>query len=276
MSPFAALHGLRVGCVQYLNARPLIVPYDGEVVFEHPARLADLLACGAIDIALIPVFEALRQAEFPVVDGIAIASRGPVYSVFLAHRGQLDRLQSVSLDPASRTSNNLLRCLLAEFHGLRPAFDPAGECGAKATPKPQECSDPSLPDDHRGLLLIGNQAIRFRQHPREGVSYLDLGEEWIERTGLPFVFAVWQIRPEIPNPGAVADALRAVKAAGLRRVREIARLQRDFDPGFAEHYLTEHITFDLGPDEKAGLARFRALLQKHALIPAAEEAIRFV
>jgi chorismate dehydratase len=276
VSPFAALQGLRVGCVQYLNARPLIVPYDGEVVFEHPARLADLLSSGAIDIALIPVFEALRQPEFPVVDGIAIASRGPVFSVFLAHRGPLENLQSVSLDPASRTSNNLLRCLLAEFHGLRPALDPAAACIGKAPPQPGECSDPSLPDDRRGLLLIGNQAIRFRQHPREGVRYLDFGEEWLARTGLPFVFAVWQIRPEIPNPGAVADALRAVKCAGLRRVREIARLQRDFDPAFAERYLTEHITFDLGPSEKAGLARFRALLQKHALIPASEAPIHFV
>ena len=78
VSPYAALHGLRVGCVQYLNAKPLIVPYDGEVIFEHPARLADLLAAGQIDLALVPVFEALRQPDFPVVDGVSISSCGPV------------------------------------------------------------------------------------------------------------------------------------------------------------------------------------------------------
>lgn len=261
MRPFAALYGLRVGCVQYLNSKPLIVPYDGEVVFEHPARLADLLAGGEIDVALIPVFEALRQPDFPIADGVAIASRGPVYSVILAHRGPLEELRSVSLDPASRTSNNLLRCLLAEFHGLRPSFEPAGE---------------SELDDHHGLLLIGNQAIRFREQAHEGVNYLDFGEEWLARTGLPFVYAVWQIRPEVADPAAVAGALRAIKTAGLRRVREIGRLQRDFDPAFAEHYLTEHIKFDLGADEKAGLGRFRALLQKHALIPGSEGGLHFV
>jgi chorismate dehydratase len=261
VTPFAALHGLRVGCVQYLNARPLIVPYDGEVVFEHPARLADLLASGKIDVALVPVFEALRQPDFPIVDGVAIASRGPVYSVFLAYRGPLEEVRTVSLDPASRTSNNLARCLLAEFRGLAPAFEPAGETRL---------------DDHHGLLLIGNQAIRFREQPREGVQYLDFGEEWLAWTGLPFVYAVWQIRREVAEPGAVADALRAVKVAGLRRVREIGRLQRDFDPAFAERYLTSHIRFDLGADEKAGLARFRCLLQKHRLLPECEAPLQFV
>jgi chorismate dehydratase len=258
---FAALHGLRVGCVQYLNARPLIMPYEGEVVFEHPARLADLLASGEIDIALSPVFEAFRQPDFPIADGVAIASRGAVFSVFLAHRGPLEQVRSVSLDPASRTSSNLLRCLLAEFHGLHPAFEP--------------CEEPRI-DDHRGILLIGNQAIRFRQQSPEGIHYLDLGEEWLARTGLPFVFAVWQIRPEIPNPVAVAGALRAIKAAGQRRIREIGRLQRDFDPAFAERYLKDHVKFDLGPDEKAGLCKFRTLLQKHDLIASSEIPLHFV
>jgi len=261
VSPFSALHQLRVGCVQYLNAKPLIAPYDGEAVFEHPARLADLLAAGEIDVALVPVFEALRQPAFPIVDEVAIASRGPVYSVFLAHRGPLSAVDVVSLDPASRTSNNLLRCLLSEFYGLDPAF---------------EASEATLPDDRRAILLIGNQAIRFREQPREGIQYLDLGEEWLARTGLPFVFAVWQIRPEIPNPRAVADALRAVRTAGLRRVREIGRLQRDFDPAFAELYLTRHIHFGLGSEEKAGIARFRSLLQKRRLIEPSEVPLQFV
>jgi chorismate dehydratase len=256
VSPFAALHGLRVGCVQYLNAKPLIVPYEGEVIFEHPARLADQLAAGEIDVALVPVFEALREPEFPVVDGVAIASSGPVYSVVLAYRGPLEELRAVTLDPASRTSNNLLRCILAEFHGVRPEFKPAAaSCGIA---------------DHEGLLLIGNQAIRHREHPPEGVTYLDFGQEWLAQTGLPFVYAVWQIRAEIPDPTKVAEALRAVKCAGVRRAREIACLQRDFDPAFAEHYLTHYIKFDLGAPEKAGLTRFRELLGKHGLIPRAE------
>jgi chorismate dehydratase len=261
VSPFAALHGLRVGCVQYLNARPLIAPYDGPVVYEHPSKLADMLAAGAIDLALIPTFEALRKPELPIADGVAIASRGPVYSVFLAHVGPVEGLRSVTLDPASRTSNNLLRCLLAEFHGIEPVYQKCGE---------------AMPDSESGVLLIGDQAIRFRQKHGEAVRYLDLGEEWLKQTGLPFVFAAWQMRAECPNACAVAGALRAIKVAGVRRAREIARLQRDFEPAFAERYLTQHLRYDMGEVEKAGLSRFRGLLQKHALIPASGVPVQFV
>ena len=261
MRAYGALNGLRVGCVQYLNAKPLIVPYEGEVVFEHPARLADLLEAGEIDVALVPAFEALRQPEFPIVDGVAIASRGAVYSVFLAYEGELKEVRTVSPDPASRTSNNLLRCLLAEFHNHHPAFHAPAESWVGA---------------HHGVVLIGNQAIRYREQPHDDVEYLDLGEEWMARTGLPFVYAVWQIRPEIAKPGAVGEALRAVKRAGVRRIGEIARLQSEFDAAFAQRYLTSYLRFDLGEEEKAGLGKFRALLQKHGLIAESDAGLRFV
>jgi chorismate dehydratase len=245
--------------VQYLNATPLIAPYDGTVSFQHPAALADQLAAGEIDVGLVPIYEALRHPHFPIADGVSIASRGPVYSVFMAYRGALAEIEAVTPDPASRTSNNFLRCLLAEYHNLHPVFDPSAEGIG----------------EHRGQLLIGNQAICFRRHMNEEIQIYDLGEEWQARTGLPFVYAAWQIRPEIPNPAAVAEALRAIKVAGTSRIREIARLQRHFDPTFAEHYLTTHVKFDLGPEEKSGLQHFHALLVKHGLL-AEGAGLRFV
>jgi chorismate dehydratase len=251
---FAALESLRIGCVQYLNAKPLIHSYPGGITFDHPARLADLLAAGELDAGLVPVFEALRHPEFRVVDDVAISARGPVYSVILAYRGSLKDVKSVTLDPASRTSSNLLRCLLAEFHGLTPCYFSTG--GA---------------DAH---LLIGDQAIRFRRTHGRAQHYLDLGEEWMRCTGLPFVFAVWLIRPEITQPGAVADALRALKRAGIERIGEIAREQRDST--FAEHYLRENIRYDLGAKEKTGIARFRELLIKHRLLNRTERELVFV
>lgn len=264
MSPFAALDRVRVGCVQYLNAKPLVAPYGGPVIFKHPGRLADMLAAGEIDVALVPAFEALRRPEFPIVDGAAISSRGAVYSVFLAYRGELSGVHTVHLDPASRTSNNLLRCLLAEFHGLRPQFETVGRSAEKEL------------DPGEAMLLIGNHAIRFRMRDREEVRYLDLGEEWLAQTGLPFVYAVWQIRPEVADAAAVAEALRGMKCAGVRRAREIGQTQTCFDAAFGEKYLTEYIKFDLGAEEKAGLLTFRALLEKQGLLAGAGASLRFL
>jgi predicted solute-binding protein/REP element-mobilizing transposase RayT len=110
---------LRIGCVKYLNARPLIHGWEGDVDFDHPSALCNKLAAGKLDVALVSSFEFLRNPIYQIVDDVSISSDGPVYSVVVAHRGEIAKLEEIELDPASGTSVNLLRCLLAEL-GLKP------------------------------------------------------------------------------------------------------------------------------------------------------------
>src|SRR5438874_13041228 len=105
---------LRIGCVKYLNALPLIRGWPGEVDFDHPSALCQRVAFGELDVALVSSFEFLRNPLYRIVDDVSISSDGPVYSVVLAHCGELSDIQEIELDPASQTSINLLRCLLAE------------------------------------------------------------------------------------------------------------------------------------------------------------------
>jgi predicted solute-binding protein len=249
------LHDLRVGCVQYLNAKPLIYGYDGDVTFDHPAVLARELALGRLDAALVPVFEVLRDPHYAIVDGCAVACEGPVHSVVLAYRGKLQDIHSVTLDPASMSSVHLLKVLLAEFHRMHPEYCDGGEA----------------------RLLIGNQAIEFRATAHDQPwQFLDLGEEWRRQTGLPFVFAVWALRPAVRNMNAVADAFRAVKAHGLANLGAIVSAERVQDAAFRQRYLGGHIRYDMGAREKLGLALYRELLAKWLLIESAEPPLRFV
>ena len=259
MTRYPALSALRVGCVQYLNARPLIHGYDGPVVFDHPSGLARDLANGALDVALVPIFEALNHPRYLLADGVAIASDGPVFSVFLAHRGPLAEVRTIALDPASLTSIHLLQVLLAEYHGLRP----------------QLLERSAFPANADAVLLIGNQAIDFRECDAGAHQLLDLGEEWQRRTGLPFVYAPWLLRADLPNAPAIADELRALKRHGTAHLAEIVRSD-SHEPMLTARYLTEHIRFDLGPREKAGIEKFRELLVKHGFIPASDEPLRYV
>lgn len=244
MTSYPALEGLRLGCVQYLNARPLICAYGGPVVFDHPSGLARDISRGALDVALVPIFEALREPHYQLVDDVAIASDGPVYSVFLAYRGELSDLRTIALDPASLTSVHLLRVLLAEYHGLHPQFIDAS----------------SIHPDAR--LLIGNQAIAYRAHDKDA-TILDLGEEWKRCIGHPFVYATWLLRPGLAYAEEIADSLRALKRNGVARIPKLIHTEAACDPAFCERYLTRHIRFDLGPREKAGIEEFRRLLAKH-------------
>jgi chorismate dehydratase len=243
-----ALQGFRIGCVQYLNAKPLMWGYQGPVVFEHPSRLAGMLAEGELDIALVPVFELFRGKTYRVVDGVAIASRGPVFSVFLAYRGDLSRVSTVALDHASLTSANLLRCLLAEFHGMTPRY-----------------VSENSPAEAR--LLIGNQAIAFRQRHPEEYQFLDLGEEWTAQTGLPFVYALWLVRPEVASASEAAAALRRMKTDGVAHLEEVIAGETHYSRAFCESYLREFIRYEFGEEEKAGLRKFHELSIKHGLAP---------
>src|SRR6201984_1872985 len=110
---------LRIGCVKYLNARPLIHGWPTQVNLGHPSVLCQQLARGELDVALVSSFEFLRNPIYRIVDGISISSDGPVYSVVVAHSGETPSAK-IELDPASQTSVALLQCLAAkcgfDFH----------------------------------------------------------------------------------------------------------------------------------------------------------------
>ena len=245
----------RIGCVRYLNSKPLIHGHGGEVSFETPASLADGLHAGRLDVALSPIFELIAHPGYLVVDDVAIACDGLVFSVFVAHQGPLTDLRTLYLDHDSRTSFNLQRVLLAEFHGLTPRCEPFP--GGKP------------PDEllaGEGALIIGDPAIEFRLAHGDRYEYLDLGDAWKQATGLPFVFAAWLVRPETPCPEAVADRLRAWREAGQGQISEIVAAETRYPAALTRRYLTEFIRFRLGAAEKQAIREFARLLQKHGVV----------
>lgn len=240
---------LRIGCVKYLNARPLIHGWPGEVVLDHPATLCLQLARGNLDLALVSSFEFLRNPIYRIVSGVSISSDGPVYSVVVAHRGKFDEVREISLDPAAETSGNLLRCLLNELRHS-PRVGPASSLSEGAA-----------------RLLIGDQAIRFRQQRANDFQFWDLGEQWKKLRGVRFVYALWLVRPEVKDPRAVADRLRALCGANLANIDDLIAGEKEFDHAFCERYYRQHLRFDFGKSEKKGLLTFADLCQKHGLLP---------
>ena len=244
---------LRIGCVKYLNARPLIYGWPGEVVFDHPSVLCERLASGQLDVALVSSFEFLRNPVYTLVDGVSIASHGPVHSVFVAHAGELSEIEEIEVDPASQTSVNLLRCLMAE-NGMNPKFVIRSRLIQRAlTPR-------------LAKFFIGDQAIRFRDESAGTFQFWDLGEEWQKRTQLPFVYALWLIRPEVSSPKAIADSLRACRDNNLRELDLLIAAEREFSPDFCQYYLTECLRYQLGDQEREGLSTFRKLCEKHGIL----------
>lgn len=226
--------------------------------FDHPSVLCRQLAVGKLDVALVSSFEYLRRPVYSIVDQLAIASDGPVFSVVLVHLGPIEGLREVTVDPASETSVNLLRCLLAARRtGVR--FVREGQITAE-----------------RGLLLIGDQAIRFRQQSGDNYRFLDLGAAWREKTGLPFVYALWLIHPDYPAKTKIAEALRLLGKANLNHLDALIAAQPETERAFCDFYYRDCLRFSLGEAEKAGFATFAELCVEQRLLPAAPSTLRLV
>lgn len=252
-----SLAPFRVGSVGYLNAVPLTRGLEEQVQFMPPSQLAEKLQRDELDAGLVSVTEVLFNDRYDVLDGIAIASLGEVQSVFLAHKQPLEEIREVFCDPASLTSISLLKVLLAE-RGLKPEFKPLADYKTA----------PSL----ENVLLIGDRAIEFLRAPHEHTIW-DLGEAWFDLTKLPFVYAVWALCRGIENK-ELRRKLHEAKSFGLDTLDHIIATRPEFDRDFRQDYLTWHIQFNLGADEKRGLAKFIELLRKHGFGPVHEP--RFV
>lgn len=254
---------VRLGAVRYLNAEPHVygLGEDAGFVVERdvPSRVARRLHAGGVDLALIPSIEYAFGA-YSIVPGLAIASRGPVASVCLFHRGPLERVRRVALDTSSRTSAALVRILLRERLGREPYCVPMG---------PNLVDMLAVAD---AALLIGDPAL-----DQDGeVARLDLGEEWTRLTGLPFVYAFWAGRAGAVTPAGVRR-LQASLAQGRAHLDGIAERQAAGVPRKAERYrayLRENIVFELGAAEQAGLREFYRRAHALSLIPAVPE-LRF-
>jgi chorismate dehydratase len=253
------LKSVRVGCIKYLNARPLIRGWPGNVEFDHPSVLCQRLAKGELDVALVSSFEFLRNPIYRIIDDVSISSDGLVYSVVVAHRGEFRDIEEIELDPASETAVNLLRCLLAELGSTSRLTGSTGENKGLS----------------RARLIIGDQAIRFRQNHADAFHFWDLGEQWKRLTGLPFVYALWLIRPEVSDARAIAQRLRGLRDENLAdipaivsdAVADVADNKQEITQEFLGRYYNEHLRFGFGTREKQGLRTFADLCAKHGVLP---------
>jgi chorismate dehydratase len=243
---------VRIGAVNYLNTKPLIYELatlapNAELILDVPSRLADLLADGMLDVALIPAIEYFRAGSYSIVPNIAIASRGPVLSVTLFSKTPWAGIRRVALDEGSRTSAALTQILLRRRQGVAPEI----------VPLPMDRTAEEADAD--AVLLIGDRAMRACL-PGFAHAY-DLGQEWHDWTGLPFVYAFWAVRGGA-DLGDVAGALLEAKRRGCDRIGIIAHEEAPrlgLDAGYCRRYLQSIIQFDFGPREQAGLQHYYKL-----------------
>lgn len=243
---------IQIGAVSYLNSKPLVhnldqLAHGADLLLDYPSVLADQLAAGDLDVALVPSIEILRHPEYSLISDACVAGCGPVLSVKLYSRVSPGDIRTLALDVGSRTSATLVRILLAEKYGVIPEIRPlpfgqsVGETEADA------------------ILLIGDRAMHVPSETFHTVW--DLGEEWYSWTGLPFVFAAWAARPGT-DLADLPEIISHSRNQGVAAISEIAKQEADkleITPETAENYLRYNLHFQLGSAERNGLHLFQEL-----------------
>ena len=233
---------VRLGRISYVNMAPVFYRLDAEVEELHgvPTDLNRRLLEGELDLAPISSIEYARHADrLRILPRLCVSSEGAVESIQLVSRGPLEQVRRIAVTPESATSVVLVKVLLPEAEHV-----PLGE-------------------EADAKLLIGDAALKSAFE--DPTPHHDLGRLWLERTGLPMVFAVWA-SPE-PTPPGVAELEQALVDSVLTARAEPERLAFEaserygYPPGFLARYF-EKLRYRFGPRERAGLLTFLELAQE--------------
>jgi chorismate dehydratase len=242
----------RIGAVSYLNTRPLLLGLAQEgfknridLVKSYPAKIAQELLAGQIDIGLVPVAIIPQLTHPHIISNYVIGTNGAVASVALFSQVPIDEIKSIYLDYQSRTSVQLLKILLAQFWKKEVEFLAATE---------------RYIDQISGTtagLIIGDRALdNLNKFP----YMYDLGLAWKQHTGLPFVFAAWVANQ--PIPAEFMAAFDAANGYGVARLEEVISLIPANEQVYDLHkYYTENISYVYDEEKKLGLNAFLNLIK---------------
>jgi chorismate dehydratase len=230
---------IRLGRIAYVNMAPVFFRLEAEVdeVQGVPTVLNRRLLSGELDIAPISSIEYARHAHrLRILPRLCVSSEGAVDSIQLVSKTPLEHVRTVAVTPESATSVVLTKVLLPEATHV-PLGDPA-----------------------EAKLLIGDAALKSAFE--DPTPHYDLGRLWLQRTGLPMVFAVWAA-PEpvagelIELQDALVDSVRAARTDPEALAFEASELY-GYPAGFLARYF-EKLRYSFGPRERAGLLTFLEL-----------------
>ena len=269
---------LRVAAIDFLNPAPLMWDFEHppfnamlseryDVRYTQPSRCAEALLTGQADLGLIPI--AALTPELAIVPGCTIASLDLVRSILLIIKAPhtLETVKTIAADTASRSSLAYAQVLFRRFVGTDPVFMPAG---ADTRAMLQRADAALLIGDPALLALEDRASIEENIGP---CLWLDLAHEWHKRTGLPWVAAVWAVRPEVLNAATAVQLIADLQHSRDHGLAHIEDLVAEWTPRLAlppstiRHYLTGNIHYTLDPACIEAIRIFRQYATEVASLP---------
>jgi chorismate dehydratase len=276
---------LRISAIRFLNPAPLMWDFEHTPEMDRlaeryqihsamPSQCAAELAEGGADIGLIPIAAYATTPGLAVLRGCTIASLDRVRSILLVvkHPDGIGAVRRVAADTDSRTSNAYAQIIFRKFQHTDPEFLPFAP---NLDVMLQECDAAILIGDP-ALLALEDQDARLAR-TGERLEYLDLGHVWKQHTGMPWVSAVWAVRPEALDAAKLSARQVTEDFLGSRDrgMAHIEDLVTEWAPRIAvpaatiRRYLTEHIHYVLDKACLAGMDFFFRYAEETGVLPPA-------
>ncbi len=231
----------KIAYIEYHNTLPFTFGFknfadhiDIELQTFVPSQCAVQFQKGEVDIALVPVATLQDLKDFRVMSSYCIGSIDRVETVTILSKVPINTATTIHLDPHSRTSNTLIKLLCKEYWKINPEF----------------ASGPT-DYDKTTQLVIGDKVFELKkQYP----YHYDLSEAWYALTQLPFVFAVWVYRSDVPPHVIEEIELLFDKSFNAKHLwfDEDVKIDKEI----LKHYLSKNIHFIFDDNMKAGLDNF--------------------
>jgi chorismate dehydratase len=271
---------LRVAAINFLNPAPLMWDFEHPPLaagltqhytlhYTQPSLCADELLNARADLGLIPI--ASLTPDLAIVPGCTIASLNEVRSIQLIVRSPhtLSTVRTIAADTASRSSLAYAEVLFRKFLNTRPTLVPAA---AEPVAMLQSADAAILIGDPALLALESREQIEDTIGP---CRWFDLAHEWRTRTNLPWVAAVWAVRPEALGPPGLTPAqltedLEASRNHGLLNIEKLVEQWTPriaLPPATIRHYLSYNIHYVLNTDCVRAIEVFRQFAAEVDVLP---------
>jgi len=243
----------RIAAVSYLNTIPFIygIRHAGdlraELLLTPPALCASNFIDGNADIALLPSAVVPRLKDAELVTDFCIGAEGEVRTVVVVSNTPIEEVRRIWLDAHSRTSVQLTGYLAARRWKIAPQWLDMSDYAVLDTPQEGDA-----------FLLIGDKV--FDHEARFRYLY-DLSDEWRAMTGLPFAFAAWVARGEVPQErvSQLEEALRY----GTAHIPEAVAWSGYAARPYACDYLIRNIDFVLDAPKRRAMELYWQLGRRY-------------
>jgi len=241
---------VKVAAVSYLNTKPLLYGFRNHPVMkmmdlsvDYPAKIAQQLIDGEVDVALVPVAIIPKMKEYHIIADFCIGADGPVASVCLFSEVPLHEIKRIYLDYQSRTSVALLKLLVRDYWKLSVELvETTGDYQDK------------IKGTDAGLV-IGDRALEQR---KVSPYIYDLAENWVRFTSLPFVFAAWISNK--PLPVAFIQEFNNASSIGINNIPGVVA-ENPYSVYDLTTYYTQNISYPLTPAKRQGMQQFLSYLR---------------